>query len=295
MQQRTLFLALGFALATTACEADQDGSADAGDNATNGGETGDGDGDGDGDGEPVDTDEDGLTDEEEAELGTDPNKKDTDGDRYWDSWEVTEGTDPLDAESRIYTGFWPYNPNKENMEPGDWNVIGKWAGTRFPRSAFLDQNGELVDSYDFSEYPSETASEGTYMIIDISATWCGPCHTVADWIAKDNNPTLETMYPTVRAKIHESRVFWLTFLVENNQGLPPALSDAEAWAQTHPDPYIPILVDENQYTYIAYGVGAIPHFFLVGPDMFLEYFPSDGDGGNDDWYPAVGLVDKANF
>ena len=37
------------------------------------------------DGGPVDTDGDGLTDEEEAQLGTDPNLRDTDGDNYWET------------------------------------------------------------------------------------------------------------------------------------------------------------------------------------------------------------------
>jgi len=43
----------------------------------------------------VDTDGDLLTDEREAELGTDPNKKDTDGDGYMDGVEVANGFDPL--------------------------------------------------------------------------------------------------------------------------------------------------------------------------------------------------------
>lgn len=43
-----------------------------------------------------DTDHDGLTDAEEAELGTDPAKADTDGDGYPDGDEVEEATNPLD-------------------------------------------------------------------------------------------------------------------------------------------------------------------------------------------------------
>jgi len=289
MQQRSLLLALGFALATTACEADKDTNADTGADTNDSGETGDGDGDGDG--EPADTDEDGLTDEEEAELGTDPTKKDTDGDQYWDSWEVTEGTDPLDPESRIYTGYWPYNPNKDEMDPGDWNVIGKWNGTRFPRDQFLDQHGEWVDNYDFSEYPSETKPEGTYMIIDLSAVWCGPCHTVADWIAKGNNPGLEADYPTIRAKVHEGRVFWLTYLIEDGNYAPPSVTDSQEWAAQHPDPYVPVLADEEQNTPAAYGVGAIPHFFIVGPDMLLEYFPAANESG----YETLSIIDAYDF
>lgn len=44
----------------------------------------------------VDTDGDGLTDTEEAALGTDPSVVDTDGDGLADGQEVLElGTDPL--------------------------------------------------------------------------------------------------------------------------------------------------------------------------------------------------------
>jgi hypothetical protein len=45
-----------------------------------------------------DTDGDGLTDEEEAERGTDPDNPDTDGDGLTDGQEVANGTDPLDPD-----------------------------------------------------------------------------------------------------------------------------------------------------------------------------------------------------
>ena len=48
---------------------------------------------------PVDSDGDGLTDDEEAVLGTDPLQADTDGDGHTDGAEVANGTDPLDAAS----------------------------------------------------------------------------------------------------------------------------------------------------------------------------------------------------
>ncbi|WP_350284985.1 Calx-beta domain-containing protein [uncultured Croceitalea sp.] len=43
-----------------------------------------------------DADNDGLSDDEEGQLGTDPNNPDTDGDTILDGQEVDDGTDPLD-------------------------------------------------------------------------------------------------------------------------------------------------------------------------------------------------------
>lgn len=45
--------------------------------------------------DPLDTDGDGLSDEQEAELTTDPNNQDSDGDDVLDGGEVNAGTDPL--------------------------------------------------------------------------------------------------------------------------------------------------------------------------------------------------------
>ncbi len=47
----------------------------------------------------LDTDGDGLTDEEERQIGTDPLLADTDGDGLEDADERMRGSDPLDAES----------------------------------------------------------------------------------------------------------------------------------------------------------------------------------------------------
>lgn len=52
----------------------------------------------------TDTDGDGLTDDEEATLGTDPTSTDTDGDGTDDATEVSDGTDPLVDESAVDTG-----------------------------------------------------------------------------------------------------------------------------------------------------------------------------------------------
>ena len=52
----------------------------------------------------VDTDEDGLSDRQEAVLGTDPSNPDTDGDGLQDGHEVETGTDPLDPNDPLRQG-----------------------------------------------------------------------------------------------------------------------------------------------------------------------------------------------
>jgi hypothetical protein len=55
------------------------------------------DGDGSGDVCDFDDDNDGLSDTEEQQLGTDPKDKDTDNDGLEDGWEINNSLDPLDG------------------------------------------------------------------------------------------------------------------------------------------------------------------------------------------------------
>jgi hypothetical protein len=305
MKIRQLFLlsALSLPLALAACDSG-DSADDLGADATGDGGDGDGDATGDGDAEagtetgdpgPLDSDEDGLTDEEEAELGTDPFNKDTDQDNYWDSWELIEGTDPLDYDSRIYTGFWPYNPDKDLLEQGTWATTGKQVGKLFPRQEFIDHHGDSVDIYDFANSAYNQTMEPAYFIFDLSAAWCGPCHNVASWISgvdDANTSWIQDLYPTVREKVHSLRIWWITFVVEDPSGGAPTIADAQSWFGVHHDNYIPILVDSTQEVESKFLAGSFPHFFLLDPTMHIEYYPAPADQTDNDPYPAVGKVDK---
>ena len=293
MKKVTLLMTMTASLALAACDggsnngdASDSGMADEGTGDSSGGDEGADAGTGDdGPTEPIDTDGDGLTDEEEAVLGTDPTLVDTDNDNYWDSWEVNEGTDPLDPESRIYIGYWPYNPNKDELEQGTWAGANTNVGTPLPRAEFLDQNNQLVDLYDLG-------ANNKYQVLDTSAQWCGPCHNVADWLAGANNSNtagLQQQYPTVRDKVHTYKIMWITFIVENQSGGPPTLSDSTSWASQHPDPYIPVLVDDTQGMRNNYVAGAFPTFFIGAPDMKIEFFPTT------DVYQALQFVNDYDF
>jgi hypothetical protein len=283
------------------CDSGEDPSDSAADADAEADGTGEGEesesGEGDTDEPPADADGDGLTDEEEAELGTNPLDPDTDHDNYWDPWELTEGTDPLDPESRIYEGSWPYNPNKDELEQGSWATASKIVGRPFPRAEFLDHHGDMVDLYDFTNFPLAYGYDQplAYFIFDLSAQWCGPCHNVANWIAgveSADTAWIQDIYPSVRDKVHSLRIWWVTFIVENSSGGPPTSADATSWFQIHHDNYIPIMVDANQQMWPSYGSNAFPHFFLLDPELKIEYFPAATDATNANPYPAVGMVEQ---
>jgi len=87
--------------ANEATDTDSDGLGDNGDNCPNlsNQDQLDTDNDNQGDLCDADDDNDGLTDTEEADIGTDPLSRDSDGDGWSDKEEVDGGTDPLDPNS----------------------------------------------------------------------------------------------------------------------------------------------------------------------------------------------------
>lgn len=72
----------------------------------------------------LDPDNDGLTNDDEAELGTDPNSADIDGEGYTDSEEVEAGTDPLNPES--------YPGSDDPVDPADPTGDGKGNAVKQP-------------------------------------------------------------------------------------------------------------------------------------------------------------------
>ncbi|MEA5389224.1 hypothetical protein VB773_20145 [Haloarculaceae archaeon H-GB2-1] len=89
-----------------------------------------------------DTDGDGLSDAQEADLGTDPTDRDTDDDHYWDRDEVTSGTDPTDS-----TDY----PHRDS--DGD-------------KYTDLDELEHGTDPQDPTEYPSDHDSDGDKLTDD---------------------------------------------------------------------------------------------------------------------------------
>ncbi len=95
-----------------------------------------------------DADADGLTDAEEAELGTDPTNADSDGDGYEDGYEADYGTDPNDVWDKPYEGGWDIDFDCRESVQGFGDEVGE---TAFDFEAY-NQHSDLLSLYDFCNH-----------------------------------------------------------------------------------------------------------------------------------------------
>ena len=217
---------------------------------------------GDDDDAAGDSDGDGLSDSEEASLGTDPYDADTDGDGYEDGDEVAEGSDPTNANDGIYEGGWPYYGDKDALGDGSW-TIGSNAGAQFPRWTATDQFGETVDFYDL-------AMGGAPIVIDIAAGWCGPCRSMADWLDGANNGFIEPAGDPIREAVWSGDILWVTVLFQDDGGGAANGSDAADWYSDYPTPNVLVLADGASEVTGLINPPGIPSLSLVEEDMTLS-------------------------
>jgi len=262
-------------------------------------ETPDLDGDGDGltdlqeaelgtDPTKTDTDEDGLDDKTEVELQTDPLMSDTDEDGYTDFEENHAGTDPTDAASVIYKGGWPYNVHKDEMEDPGWDTEPA-NGTTLPEYIAMDQHEEMVNLYDF-------VGRGKNIMIDFSTPWCGPCKALASYLSDGDEdhflwdtpyddqegfyqpyPWWKEHYGDLYRMVLEGELYWITIICTTTN--PIDISYIQAWEENYPHELIPVLFDENLQLRDFLGVRSFPTLNLLDENLNFLHQATGGAGG----------------
>ncbi len=117
---------------------------------------------GDGSGNAVvDSDGDGLTDDEEYELGTDPDSSDTDLDGWEDYEEFVRNTDPTNGMDKPYTGGWPIGDCRNDIQADSSLSEGGIA----PNFEAPDMYGDTIRLHDFCHMA---------VLVVTGAEWCGP-------------------------------------------------------------------------------------------------------------------------
>ena len=165
----------------------------------------------------VDTDGDGLSDGLELQLGWDPEDPDSDDDGFTDGEEYAGGTDGLLPWSWPLDGCrWPDLRDQAQAlaakgEQGwdDRDVV--------PDLVLTDQCGGQVSPWNFP---------GHVIVVDMAATWCGPC--------RDAAPMLQDRFSAFRAR----GFVILTML----QGATP--DEAQAWAAEFGSAH-PVMADQD--------------------------------------------------
>jgi len=189
-------------------------------------------------GASLDSDGDGLLDEEEAELGTDPQSDDTDLDGWLDGEELERNTDPTDGSDKPYEGGWPIGDCRNDVAADASLSQGGIA----PNFELTDSYGDTVALHDFCHMA---------VLVVTGAEWCGPCQSYrADMAAH---------YDAYFAK----GLMVIDFLGETAAGGEPTEDDLIRWADGHP---YAVLADPGWgVSNTGYVSGGIPAISLLGP------------------------------
>jgi peroxiredoxin len=190
----------------------------------------------------ADDDGDGLTNGEEASLGSDPNNSDSDGDGYGDGEEVEGNTDPLSAWDHPYQGGWSIADCRYDVL-----VTGNGVGQSTSNFALTDQFGDTLQLHDFCDRA---------VILVGSATWCGPC--------RDEASVLASLYNN----FEEQGLMVITLLGENSAHETPDQSDLREWAEAYNLDH-PVVADPGFRTSDRFIDGAyiyLPSTTLLGSD-----------------------------
>ena len=148
-------------------------------------------------------------------------------------------------------------------------------GDIFPHFKAIDQFNEIVDIFDFAN------DEGKYILIEMGAAWCSPCHSLASWLAWDEDeikskPFWRDKYNKIKTLIENGDVYFITILYEDEFRDNATYDTAYEWYDTYPDDIIPIPIDEEKVLHSIIRPTGIPAITLLDPKMEIITLSSRG-------------------
>ena len=228
---------------------------------------------------------------------------DSDEDGYSDQDELHAGTNPKDASSLIYEGGWPYNSEKDSLSivgfgancPGDITCecnqdsdcvnqnchryprgayCSPKEGTQLPRFEMMDQFGEMVDVYDFSE-------QGKYILLEISAAWCTPCNQLSAWMTYDDPEVTyqswwKSAYLQIKPWVEKGEIILINVQYSDEYKDNSSLASIEDWYRQYPHDGTPVFADSEKLLHTWIKPTGIPTVILLNDKMRIVQSSSRG-------------------
>ena len=228
---------------------------------------------------------------------------DSDEDGYSDQDELHAGTNPKDPLSLIYEGGWPYNSEKDSLSivgfgancPGDITCecnldsdcvnqncqryprgayCSPKEGTQLPRFKMIDQFGEMVDIYDFSE-------QGKYILLELSAGWCTPCNQLSAWMTYDDPEVTyqawwKSAYLQIKPWLEKGKVILINVQYSDEYKDNSSLASIQDWYSQYPHDGTPVLADSEKLLHTWIKPTGIPTVILLNDKMRIVQSSSRG-------------------
>ena len=176
-----------------------------------------GDGDGDGDGDATT-----ALDTTGSEMGTE-DTGDGDGDG-----------DTGDGDGEASTG--------DGDGDGDQGACATDVGfgtPRLPGQPIAHMMGQLHDGTMFNT----CETEGKPTVFDMSALWCGPCHSMAEYMSTGVGQYPNVM-PIIKDWTDNNYINWVTILAQDSGGAPAQPSHVASWENMYPHEHIIVMTGD---------------------------------------------------
>ena len=147
-------------------------------------------------------------------------------------------------------------------------------GDKFPNFIGIDQFEEYIPIHTF-------ANQNKYILVEMGASWCTPCHLLSNWISYKDNEIQEMKwwkndYNDIYDMIHNNEIYYITVLYEDEFKDNASFDTVYQWYNNYPDDLIPILADENKFLHRWIKPTGIPAIILLDESLQIVEFSTRG-------------------